>query len=84
MGVIHLKPVIPDIGKPYLVAVSKHQAITLVEMKRPQKGPSPYELEPDYGSTSRKFGGGAGSRTRVRKSSTEGVYMLIPVFDLTS
>jgi hypothetical protein len=29
-------------------------------------------------------GGGGGNRTRVRKSSTEGVYMLIPVFILAS
>ena len=28
------------------------------------------------------IGGGAGNRTRVRRSSTEGVYMLIPVIVL--
>lgn len=31
-----------------------------------------------------KAGGGAGNRTRVRRSSTKGVYMLIPVFDLAA
>lgn len=31
-----------------------------------------------------KFGGGGGSRTRVRRSYTEGVYMLMPGFDLAA
>ena len=54
LGTISLQPVTPDIGKPYLIAISKLQPLALFEDKRPRKGPLSPESNPvlDTGSNS--------------------------------
>ncbi len=45
LGQISLQPVVPDTGKPYLLAVSNLQPLALFEEKRPHQGP--LSVEPD-------------------------------------
>ncbi|MBI5657229.1 MAG: hypothetical protein HZC44_10640 [Geobacter sp.] len=58
MGQIRLKPVTPDIGKPYLVAISKFQPLALFEEKRP----SPKKERPLSSTSDTDWDGGANAR----------------------
>lgn len=55
LGKISLEPVTPDIGKPYLRAVSKLQPLVLLEQQRPRKGPSSFISEPSLDDGSNTF-----------------------------
>jgi site-specific DNA recombinase len=56
LGKIRLEPVKPDIGKPYLRAVSKLQALALFEIKPGSEETEPgNKIEPDKGSNSLRW-----------------------------
>jgi len=55
LGKIMLEPVTPDIGRPYLRAVSKLQPLALFEEKRPRKGPLALEFAWDSEPGSNSF-----------------------------
>ncbi len=49
--------------------------------EKPGSGKASYQLKKPHRVAEGLFnGGGAGNRTRVRRSYTEGFYMLVPVF----
>jgi hypothetical protein len=73
LGTISLQPVTPDIGKPYLMAVSNLQPLVLLEVKWPRKGPLSPESDPvlDTGSNSLQWWRWRESNPRPKKLQTE-------------
>jgi hypothetical protein len=82
----HGLPVRSCVGSPRLAFAGILPALLTSSQRSPRFDPRDSlhtnKKAPPHCGRAFPFGGGGGNRTRVRRSSTEGVYMLIPVFVL--